>query len=171
MKVLIVYATKGGASKEAAQMLADRLKSRADVSLFDINDNPPAPDAFDVAVVGGSIRMGKLNKRLKKYIKSNIEALSSMPSAAFICCGLLKDFEDYRIMQFPKKLNCSLGIECFGGHLKPDRCKGFDKIFVKIMRESILTQDPDKSDDARHELPELMPDTIYALAERICRLD
>ena len=71
MKVLIVYATKGGASKEAAQMLADRLKSRADVSLFDINDNPPAPDAFDVAVVGGSIRMGKLNKRLKKYIKSN----------------------------------------------------------------------------------------------------
>lgn len=132
---------------------------------------PPSPDGYDVAVVGGSIRMGKLNSKLKKYIKANMEKLSSMPSAVFICCGLLKDFEDYKIMQLPKQLHCSLGIECFGGQLKPDKLKGIDKLIVKIMRESILTQDPDKSDDARFELPELMPDTIYALAEKICRLN
>ena len=171
MKVLIVYAPKGGTSKEAATMLAERLKTRAEVSLFDINDAPPAPNSFDVAVIGGSIRMGKLNKKLKKYIRTGIDTLSSMPTAVFICCGLLKDFEDYKIMQLPKRLECSLGVHCFGGHLKPDRVKGIDKIFVKIMRESILTQDPDKSEDARYDLPELMPDTIYALAERICRLN
>ena len=170
MKVLIIYATKGGASREAAEMLAERLKNKTEVSLFDINDAPPSPEGFDVAIIGGSVRMGKLNKKLKKYIKTHCEALSSIHCGTFICCGLLKDFEDYKIMQLPKSLRCSLGVECFGGQLKPDRLKGIDRLIVKAMRESILTQDPDNSADYLHDLPELMPDTIYAMAERICRL-
>lgn len=171
MKVLIIYATRCGASREAAEMLGDALGKKAEASIHSITDTPPPPDGFDAVVVGGSIRMGKLDKRLKKYISSNLEKLSAMPSAVFICCGLLKDFDDYRIMQLPKELNCSLGVHCFGGQLKPDKCKGFDKFLVKLMRESILTQDPDKSDDILHDLPELMPDTIYALAESICKLN
>ena len=171
MKVLILYATKNGASLEAAQMLSNELKKRADVSLIDVNGALPSPSDFDVAVIGGSIRMGRLNARLKKYIKKNKEILSNMHSAAFICCGIGRDFDDYRVMQLPKDVNFSLGIHYFGGQLKPDRIKGiFDKIIVKAMRESILTQDPDKSDFDRNELPELMPDTIRALAARILNL-
>ena len=71
MKVLIIYATKNGASREAAQMLTDALGKRVDVSLVDVNDTLPSPSDFDVAIVGGSIRMGKLNSKLKKYIKEN----------------------------------------------------------------------------------------------------
>ena len=170
MKVLIIYATKGGVSKRAAEMLAERIGTKGDVSVYNIEDNPPSPDGFDVAVVGGSIRMGKLNKSLKKYIRANLERLCSMNSAVFICCGKSKEFDDYRIMQLPKKLNCSLGIQHFGGELKPDKLKGFDKFVVRMMRERIKTQDPHISDSDREELPELLPDTIYALAERICRL-
>ena len=113
--------------------------------------------------------MGRLNSNLKKYISLYKENLSGMPSAAFICCGIIKDFDDYRIMQLPKDVNFSLGVHCFGGELKPDKIKGFDKLIVKAFRESIRTQDPDQSDCERHELPELLPDTIYALAERICK--
>lgn len=170
MKVLIVYASRGGASREAAEMLASSIGNRASVSVFDINSQPPSPAEFDVAVIGGSIRMGKLNKKLKQYIKAHVDQLSSMPSAVFICCGIGKDFEDYKTMQLPKSLNCSLGVAHFGGHLKPDRLKGMDKIIVKIMRESILSQDPDITGDDRNELPELLPDTIHSLAERICML-
>ena len=170
MKVLIIYATRGGASREAAKMLADRIGRRAEVALYDINEAPPSPNNFDVVVIGGSIRVGKLNKKLKAYIKEHVTTISSMPSAVFICCGISKDFEDYKTMQLPRQLICSLGVEHFGGQLKPDRLKGLDKIIVKIMRENIITQDPDISDSDREELPELLPDTIYALAERICRL-
>ena len=109
-------------------------------------------------------------KKLKKYIKTHKKALSNMPSAAFICCGITKDFDDYKVMQLPKDLVCSLGIHCFGGQLKPDKVKGFDKIIVKSFRESILMQDPDITDSDRNELPEILPDTIYSLAERILRL-
>ena len=114
--------------------------------------------------------MGKLNAKLKKYIKEHQELLPRMTSAIFICCGIAKDFEDYVTMQLPRNIECTLGVHYFGGQLKPDRTHGFfDKMIVKAMRESILMQDPDKSDYYRHELPELMPDTIYALAERILK--
>ena len=170
MKALIIYASRGGATKEAAEMLADALQKKADVQIFDINDDIPRPDGFDVAVLGSSVIMGKINKKLKKYIKANLETLSNMDCGVFLCCGLIKDFDDYKTMQLPRSLHASLGIECFGGELKPDKIKGFDKLLVKIMRESILTQDPDKSDEERHELPELLTDNIYAMAQKICGL-
>ena len=170
MKVLIVYSTKNGVSREAANMLAGKLESFSDVDVYDINDNPPSPDRYDVAVVGGSIRMARLNKKLKRYIKENASKLSNMHSAAFICCGLTNDFDDYVVTEIPKNIKFSLGIDCFGGELKPDKLHGPDKFLTHIMRQSILTQDPDQSGRDMIELPELFPDTIYALAERIHRL-
>jgi menaquinone-dependent protoporphyrinogen oxidase len=167
MKVLIVYSTKNGVSRRACEMLAKRLEGNATIEMYDVKDNPPSPAEYDVAVVGGSIRMTKLSKKLKAYIKSNSEILSNMHSAAFICCGLTNDFEDYVVTELPKQIKFSLGIHCFGGELKTDRVHGMDKIFTYFMRQSILTQDPDKSNRDMIELPEIFPDTINALAERI----
>lgn len=167
MKTLIVYASKNGASAEACEMLRERLSSFSEVDVCDIHSSPPSPDGYDVAVVGGSIRMNKLDKALKKYISANLKFLSSIPSAAFICCGLTDDFDDYVTTEIPKSANFSLGVHCFGGQLKPERAKGVDKPIIFMMRQSILSQDPDKSDGERRELPELFPDTIYALAEKI----
>ena len=167
MKALIVYASRHGASAEACEMLADRLRAFMTVDICDVHDSPPSPLDYDVAVVGGSVHMNKLDKKLKKYLRENIEALSAMPSATFICCGLTDDFDDYVTTEIPKEIKFSLGVHCFGGQLKPDRVKGLDKMTVFIMRQSILSQDPDKSDCDRRELPELFPDTIYALAENI----
>ena len=167
MKTLIVYASKNGASAEACGMLRERLCAFSEVDVCDVHSSPPSPDGYDVAVVGGSIRMNKLDKALKKYISANAETLSSMPSAAFICCGLTDDFDDYVTTEIPRSAKFSLGIHCFGGQLKPERAKGLDKLIIFMMRQSILSQDPDKSDGERRELPELFPDTIYALAEKI----
>jgi menaquinone-dependent protoporphyrinogen oxidase len=114
--------------------------------------------------------MARLNKKLKKYIRENSQILSDMPSAAFICCGLTNDFDDYVVTELPRNVKFSLGVECFGGELKPDKLRGTDKILTYMMRQSILTQDPDKSGRDMIELPEIFPDTIYALAERIHRL-
>lgn len=170
MKVLIVYATRNGVSKKTAEMLAEKLQNFSDTDIYDINNDPPSPAGYDVAVVGGSIRMARLGKKLKRYIKANAATLSSMESAAFICCGLTNDFDDYVTTELPKSVKFSLGVECFGGELKPDKLHGIDKILTYIMRQSILTQDPDQPGRDMIELPEIFPDTIYALAERIHRL-
>ena len=170
MNILIIYATKHGVSKRAAERLADELRSTNEISLYDINDSPPAPIGFDVIILGGSIRMTKLNKKLKKYLKEHIDAITNMPSAFFICCGIIRDFEDYKTTELPTKIKFSLGVECFGGELKPDKIHGFDKLLVRIMRQSILTQDPDLAESSGLELPEFMPENVLALAERIRRL-
>ena len=87
MKILIVYSTKGGVSRRCAEILKDKLEQFAQVQIYDVRNAPPAPDGFDVAVVGGSIRMGQLNKKLRSYLKANAQTLNSINTALFICCG------------------------------------------------------------------------------------
>lgn len=170
MDILIIYASKNGVAKKAAERLADELAQSNTIMLCDINDAPPSPSDFDVVVLGGSIRMMKLNKKLKAYLKEHIDTISNMPAAFFICCGIIRDFNDYKVTELPSKIKFSLGVECFGGELKPDKLKGLDKMVVKAMRNSILSQDSDLANSSDLELPEFMPENITALAERIRRL-
>lgn len=170
MKILIVYATKHGVSRRCAEMLRDKLCDRMEVSLFDINDAPPSPADFDVAVIGGSIRMMRINKKLKQYLVAHAETLSSMQTALFLCCGFTENFDDYVPMVFPKSIHASLGIHCFGGELKPDKLKGLDKFFVKRVRSSMQYRDFNDPDPKASPLPEILPETIYRLSDDIKRL-
>jgi menaquinone-dependent protoporphyrinogen oxidase len=168
MKVLIIYATRGGLSKRCAELLRDSLPEVIETSLFDARrDTLPSPSEYDVAVVGGSIRMGALDKKLKKYIKKYTSELSAMHTAAFICCGYTHLFEEYRDIEFPKALKCSLGIHCFGGELKPEKLKGVDKILVKMIRSSVKYEDFEESFSSKDSLPEMLPETVTRLADRI----
>ena len=171
MKALIIYASKNGVAKMCAEKLYSELAPTTEVSLYSISDSPPSPGEFDVVVLGGSVRMTKLNKQLKRYLKENIDAISNMPSAFFFCCGIIRDVDDYKATELPPKIHFSLGVECFGGELKPDKLKGLDKIIVTAMRQKILTQDSDLRNMSDLELPEYMPENILALAERIKRLN
>ncbi len=167
MKVLIVYSTKTGVSKRCAHILEERLRAFSEVSVFDIKDAPPTPYGFDVAVIGGSIRATRLDKRIKKYLKQNIDILNSMHTALFLCCGYTENFDDYVALHFPKALTPTLGIHCFGGELKPEKLKGFDKLVVKMLRSELATEDFEAPDRTRSPLPEILPETIYRLADSI----
>lgn len=169
MKILIVYSSVWGVSKQCAQMLADMLCDKHEVSVFSI-ENAPSPMGFDVAVVGGSVRMGRLNRQLRSYLKNNAEALSGMNTALFMCCGLSENFDDYVALQFPTSVIPSLGIHYFGGELKPEKLKGFDRIAVKMMRSSILGNDFEAPDPSISPLPEILPEAISRLAESIRKI-
>ena len=167
MKVLIIYSTKNGVSKRCAEMFEHRLLPFSEVSVFDIDREPPAPDGFDVAVIGGSIRSTRLSKKLKKYLKLNADALNRIHTALFMCCGYTENFDDYVSIQIPKSVQPSLGVHCFGGELKPDKLKGFDKLVVKMLRAELATEDFEAPDHTRSPLPEILPETIYRLADSI----
>ena len=168
MKVLIIYATRGGLSRRCAELLRDSLPKVIELSLFDArHDTLPSPEGYDVAVVGGSIRMGKLDKKLKKYIKKYTAELSAIHTAAFICCGHTDLFDEYRDIEYPKALKCSLGIHCFGGELKPEKLKGLDKLIMKMIRSSVKYEDFEVSYSSKDSLPEMLPETVTRLADRI----
>lgn len=170
MKILILYATHGGVTKTCAEMLAEQLRVRHELSIWNIKDHSPAPSDYDVVVLGSCVRMGKIDKGIKQYIKQFCDRLSVMPSAVFLCCGYPRNFPDYIDTQIPKQLSCSLGYHCFGGELKPEKLKGFDRLVVRMVRNSIRSQDFEESDADHHDLPEIIPEHITLLEREIRKL-
>ena len=169
MKILILYSTHGGASKKCAEMLEEKLNDRCDVTLCNAKeaDELPMPDEYEVVVIGGPVRFGRIDKVLRTYLKSNAEKISEKNSAFFFCCGFPSELEDYVDTQLPKSINFSLGVHCFGGELKPEKLKGMDKLVVKMVRSHINSQDFEESEDDHMPLPELLPESIQRLADMI----
>ncbi len=172
MKVLVLYATRGGVTEECVSLLRQQLEPTHQVISLNVKttDMLPSPEGFGAVVLGSSIHVGKINKRIKSYMKRYMDALATLPFAVFFCCGLPRHFEEYAETQIPKGLACSLGVHCFGGELKPEKRKGLDKLFVAIARNSIQTQDFEESDRDHHQLPEIFPENINLLAAKIKEL-
>lgn len=167
MKVLITYSSRNGVTKQCAEMLASFLPSTIESDVVNLHNMTPDLREYDCAVLGGSVRMEKLGKPLRTFIKRNKDALSEMPSALFICCGFPHLYREYKETVVPRKVDFSLGIHHFGGELKPDKLHGFDKLIVKSMRKSIKEADFEDIDTEDLSLPEIIPENIKLLAESI----
>ena len=172
MKVLVVYTTHGGASGRCVEMLKEKIEDSCEVTLCDARATSelPSPNEYDVLVMGGSVRFGQIDKKLRGYIKVNLDKINSKQSAFFFCCGFPSELDDYIDTQLPKDIDFSLGIHYFGGELKPEKLKGIDKFFVKMIRSHINSQDFEESEDNHIPLPELLPESVARLADNIRRL-
>ena len=168
MKILIIYSTYGGTTLECAELLKKQLEEHHTVELLDGRKNElPLPDGYDALIIGSSIRMGRMNKKLKKYITENREALDKMPFGIYFCCGYTKQFQEYVDIQFPKNYEPSLGFHLLGGEMKPEKYSGFDKFIMKMMRNAIKTQDFETDENDLHDLPEIYPENIAVLAKKV----
>ena len=168
MKIMIVYSTHGGTTKTCADLLADKLREHHTVDFVDgRKENIPSPANYDAVVVGSSIRMGRMNKKLRRYIKENRAILDNMPFGIYFCCGYTKQFQEYVDIQFPKNYEPTLGFHLFGGEMKPERYKGIDKFIMRCMRDAIKTQDFEEDERRLHDLPEIYPENIAVLAKNI----
>ena len=168
MNIMIIYSTYGGVTKRCAEMLAAELGEQHNISCFNArSEYLPAPDGYDAVVIGSSVRMENINRNIKKYVKKHIDTLNGMPCAVYLCCGFTRLFPEYSETLFPRRFEPSLGYHLFGGELKPDKIKGFDKLAVMLMRSSIKSQDFEENDSDHHDLPEIIPENITLLAKEI----
>ena len=170
MNILILYATRGGATAECAQMLKHKLHPRHTVLCADIKEQAPSPEEFDVIALGSSITYGRADKRIRRYMKEYASTLNEKQTAVFFCCGYPLQFEEYAKTQIPKGLTPSLSAHCFGGELKPEKRSGLDKLIVRMMRNGIRSQDFEESDADHHPLPELIPENVALLVHAIEKL-
>ena len=167
MKIGIIYATVGGTTRECAALLSRELKNH-DVELFDISVSTPDLSAFDLAVIGFPIRMGKPIKSMRKYLKNNSEELKKMKAAYYICCGFVDCFEEYAEKCIPFEfLHDKIPVYCLGGSLDPDRFKGFDRIIVKSVRSEILGGGDNADQRKDMCLPTVMEENIRQFADKI----
>ena len=167
MKIAIVYSTKGGTTKECAELLCRELKN-FEVELFDLGVNEPELGDFDMCVVGFPIRMAKADKKGRAFLKVHADELCKMKAAYFICCGFVDCFDEYAEKCISEKLSSNaVAISCLGGSLDPDRFKGLDKMIVKAVRAEILGGGENADQRQDMSLPTIMEENISQFADAL----
>ena len=167
MKIGIIYATKGGTTRECANLLSKYFCNH-DIALLEIGKDEIDLDAFEFVVVGFPIRMARAQKNARRFLKANKDKLSSKRAAYFICCGFTDCFEEYAERSIPGELyEGALDIACFGGSLDHTRFKGFDRLLVKTIRNEILGGGDNA--DQRHDmtLPTIFEANISQFADSV----
>ena len=86
MKIAILYTSKYGTTEEVVVSIAEKLKETNDVELFSLNKNtPPNINEFEMIILGSSIYMGQVSKKMKTFCKENESVLLQKKNALFVC--------------------------------------------------------------------------------------
>ena len=89
-RLLLVYATRHGSTREVADAVAGELKARfAEVDVREARSAPP-PAGYDAVVVGGPMIMG-WHKDAEKYLKRHGSQLAEVPFALFVTAASLTE--------------------------------------------------------------------------------
>ena len=83
-KLLILYSTVDGHTKDICNYIYKKLKGRKNVSIISVEDsaNYDLSD-FEEIVIGASVRYGYHRKNVYKFIRQNIEKLDKLKTAFF----------------------------------------------------------------------------------------
>ena len=156
MKTIIIYGSTYGYAKDCASELSKQLKG--EVLLVNVStDTVPTIDEFDNVVIGGSIYMGKISKKIKAYCTSNVDLLKNKRVGLFLCCGLPEDLEKNIKNAFPDELlKKAISVECFGGELRIEKMKFTHKMLIGLMKKSAAKEGK--------VLAKQMPENIAKLA-------
>ncbi len=166
MKVLIAYAGRNGSTEECVQRLSQLLPHH-EVTLCDLFCEIPTLSSYDLCVVGGSVRFAKLQKPLRRFLKQESDSLRKMPFALFFLCGLPHEMEYYFDVLYDKSLcRDAFALTYFGGSLKTDGLKLFDKLMVKSLRAAIAESDIEDG-EYTPTMPGILPENIEKLASEI----
>ena len=135
MNTLIIYASKTGTTEKCANKINRQLKNSKMVNILNQDEDI---NRYDLIIIGTPIRMGMIDKKIKKLLISNIEALKSKKVAYFICCGFNENWKSYYEQNIPKDLlDNAIIYDTFGGEIDIQKQKGFDKFITKMVSKNI----------------------------------
>lgn len=146
MKTLVLYASTCGYAGDCAQNLKTLLNN--ETTLVDIEKtNPPALSDFDTIIIGGSIYMGQIQKKVKAYLNSHQDDLAAKNLGLFISCATdpndTETIGTFYQNAFPQPLlKKACSIENFGGQLRMDRMKFSHRLIAKMMMKSSTDDKP-----------------------------
>jgi menaquinone-dependent protoporphyrinogen oxidase len=89
MHVLIVYGSKEGQTAKIAERIAQIIRGRGlQASIYPGKEIKAgfAADAFDAAIIGGSIHIAKYPAYLREFVTRHRDWLNKVPSAFFTVC-------------------------------------------------------------------------------------
>ncbi len=157
MKTLIVYGSTYSYAKECVKKLTGKLEGEVTV-VNAMTEMIPGIKGFDQVIVGGSIYMGQIQKKVKEYCAVNASELGGKKLGLFLCCGLPENFEQAIKNSFPEKLlEKAAAKENFGGELRVEKMKFMHKMMTNMMLKA--------SEKEGKQPPKAAPENILKLAE------
>lgn len=132
MKTLIVYASKHGCAKKAAEKLGEAFGDGTEVddirsiAKIDITD-------FDRIIIGGSIHTGRIQKDVKNFIQKNLARLLEKQIGLYICCMEEGERADKEFTNaFPKQLiEHAAAKGFFGGEFNFEKMNFIERFIVR----------------------------------------
>mgnify|MGYP002628993267 CR=1 FL=1 len=132
MATLIVYMTSHGCVEKAAWMIRDLLPD--EVTLVNL-ENPEVPpmEQFDTVIIGGSIRIGSIQKRIRKFCEKNMDLLLTKRTGLFICCMFEGDTAIAQLHEaYPEALRKhATAFGLFGGELEFEKMNAFERMIIR----------------------------------------
>jgi menaquinone-dependent protoporphyrinogen oxidase len=132
LKSLILYTSSHGTTAKAALLLQENLKGGADVINIKKKPNLDITD-YDLIVIGSSIHIGSIPKRMKNFMQENLDILKSKKLGLFLCC--MKEDDEAREQfetAFSKELReASISNGLFGGEFLLDKMNFIQRAMVK----------------------------------------
>lgn len=132
MSTIIIYSSKYGCTADCAAYLKKNLTG--DVTAADINliDTTVDLDKYNTVIVGSSIYIGAVSKKLRSYCKDNFELLRKKRLGIFLCCGFSEQADEYLKANFSQELlDHAETIEIFGGEARMEKMSFPDKLIMK----------------------------------------
>ena len=163
MNVLIAYTSFTGTAEDCAKRLAASL-SNLQVELFDLLSGTPDLAPYDLVILGGSVRRGKLAKPLRDLFQNEKDALLAKPLGLFLCCGLSHEYEYYYERLLPEELRAHAFLcAYFGGDLRPKKATFWEKRYLATLRASLLESELEDF-EYTPSLPGILPEAIERMA-------
>ena len=134
MNTLIVYASKYGTTEDCAKAVQAGLPG--DVTLIDVNKLSAdiALDGYDTVIIGGSVYVGAVSKKLRAFCNEYLDQLSGKRVGIFLCCAQPKQMDDVLTANFPPALvKDVVAVANFGCEAKVDKLKMLDKMIIKAV--------------------------------------
>ena len=157
MHVLIVYGSKEGQTAKIAERIASIIRKQGlQVTIHSGKDMHIgfATDAFDAAIVGGSIHMGHYPAHLREFVTRHRDWLNKVPSAFFtVCMAIQSKNADEReeAMNYGKRFIETTQwrptlIDTFAGAVKYTQYNFITRFIMKM-----ITKREGGSTDTRHD--------------------
>ena len=130
MRTLIVYASKHGAAKKIAEVIAD---SMGNAILHDAcGDDKIAFDDYECVVLGSSLTAGRIRKDMKNFIDKHTDELCGKRFGIFLSGLQESGTEEYFEQNFSQELLYKAAEKAFlGGIFDPEKCGFMERVLIK----------------------------------------
>ena len=163
MRILIAYASKNGSTASCAERLAKGLNG-LDVTLADLAQAHPNAAEFDMVIVGAGVHHHRFPAPVARFLREQKEILLTKKLGLFLLCGIAEEQVYYMEKLFALDLReRAFEVAFFGGSLRYDGLKFWDKLFVWHLRSLIVESDMSEGEYIA-SMPGLLPENVDRMA-------